>query len=99
MNWLWALLVGLVLGALARAILPGRQHIGIVLTIVFGVLGALLGNAVSSWAGVETTKGFDWIRHLLQLGGAVLVVGVGSSLWAMLRGHGGGGRHRPRHGY
>lgn len=95
MNWLWAILVGLVLGALARAILPGRQPIGIVLTIVFGVLGALLGNAVSGWIGVGDTRGVDWIRHVLQLAGAVLVVGVGSSLWGMLRGH--GGRRRPRH--
>ena len=96
MNWLWAILVGLVLGSLARAILPGRQHIGIVLTIVFGVLGALLGNAVSGWAGVQTTRGVDWIRHLLQLAGAVLVVGVGSSLWAAVRGNG-RDRRRPRH--
>lgn len=86
MNWLWAIIVGLVLGALARAILPGRQPIGIILTIVFGILGALLGNAVAVGLGVGDTAGIDWIRHALQLGGAVLVVGVGAPLWGSLRG-------------
>jgi uncharacterized membrane protein YeaQ/YmgE (transglycosylase-associated protein family) len=86
MNWLWAIIVGLVLGVLARAIIPGRQAIPIWLTIIFGLLGAVLGNAVSSWAGVETTEGFDWIRHGLQLGGAVLLVAIGAPLWASIRG-------------
>ncbi|AXK34220.1 GlsB/YeaQ/YmgE family stress response membrane protein [Streptomyces armeniacus] len=88
MNWLWAIVVGLVLGILARAILPGKQDIPIWLTAIFGILGSILGNAVAGWVGVEDTKGIDWIRHLLQLAGAVVVVGVGAPLWAMIRGKG-----------
>lgn len=86
MNWLWAIIVGLILGILARAILPGRQRIPLWLTIIFGMLGALLGNAVAGWAGVEDTRGFDWIRHALQLGGAVLIVALGAPLWQTIRG-------------
>lgn len=98
MNWLWAIIVGLVLGALARALLPGKQHIGIILTAVFGILGALLGNAVAGWVGVAHTDGVDWLRHGLQLAGAVLVVGIGAPLWAAIRGKGGHHRQHARQG-
>lgn len=86
MNWLWAILVGLVLGVIARALIPGRQGIPLWLTVIFGMLGSVLGNAVATWAGVGDTKGVDWIRHVLQLAGAVVVVALGSPVWATIRG-------------
>ncbi|MFE6040031.1 GlsB/YeaQ/YmgE family stress response membrane protein [Streptomyces sp. NPDC056452] len=85
MGWLWAIIVGLVLGVIARAILPGKQDIPLWLTAVFGILGSILGNAVATWIGVNETKGIDWMRHLLQLIGAVAVVGVGDMLWQSIR--------------
>ncbi|MEU1089715.1 GlsB/YeaQ/YmgE family stress response membrane protein [Streptomyces sp. NPDC005576] len=88
MSWLWAIIVGLVLGVIARAILPGKQNIPLWLTTVFGIIGSILGNAVASWIGVEDTKGIDWIRHVLQLIGAVAVVGVGDVVWQSIRGRG-----------
>lgn len=88
MNWLWAIIVGLVLGILARAILPGRQPIPLWLTAIFGIVGSILGNAVAGWIGVKDTDGIDWIRHLLQLAGAVVVVALGAPLWAAIRGKG-----------
>ncbi|MEU9758229.1 GlsB/YeaQ/YmgE family stress response membrane protein [Streptomyces sp. NPDC047985] len=88
MGWLWAIIVGLVLGLIAKAILPGKQNIPLWLTALLGLIGSILGNAAATWIGVHDTKGIDWIRHLLQLIGAVVVVGVGSSLWAALRGSG-----------
>ncbi|MGW7101936.1 GlsB/YeaQ/YmgE family stress response membrane protein [Streptomyces sp. NPDC054838] len=86
MHWLWAIIVGLVLGLIARAILPGKQHQPIWLTVIFGIIGGILGNAVASWIGVHDTKGIDWIRHLLQLAGAVLIVGLGDMVYMALRG-------------
>ncbi|MEU8506290.1 GlsB/YeaQ/YmgE family stress response membrane protein [Streptomyces brevispora] len=86
MNWLWAIIVGLVLGLIAKAILPGKQQIPLWLTTIFGIIGSVLGNAVATWLGVNDTKGIDWTRHLLQLIGAVVVVGVGDMLWASIRG-------------
>ncbi|KOU06523.1 MULTISPECIES: GlsB/YeaQ/YmgE family stress response membrane protein [Streptomyces] len=87
MGWLWAIIVGLVLGVIARAILPGKQDIPLWLTVVFGILGSILGNAVAGWIGVEDTKGIDWIRHVLQLAGAVAVVAVGDMAWQAIRGN------------
>jgi uncharacterized membrane protein YeaQ/YmgE (transglycosylase-associated protein family) len=42
------LLVGLVVGALARLVVPGRQHIGIILTILIGIVAALLGGIITT---------------------------------------------------
>ncbi|MDK0518729.1 GlsB/YeaQ/YmgE family stress response membrane protein [Streptomyces sp. ML-6] len=86
MGWLWAIIVGLVLGLIAKAILPGKQNIPLWLTTIFGIIGSVLGNAVATWLGVNETKGIDWMRHLFQLIGAVVVVGVGDMLWTSIRG-------------
>ncbi|MFD6419122.1 GlsB/YeaQ/YmgE family stress response membrane protein [Streptomyces sp. NPDC060194] len=85
MSWLWAIILGLILGVIARMILPGKQNIPLWLTVIFGVIGSIIGNAVASWIGVDDTKGIDWIRHLLQLLGAILVVGVGDAVWNSMR--------------
>jgi uncharacterized membrane protein YeaQ/YmgE (transglycosylase-associated protein family) len=85
-HWLWVIVVGLVLGVIARGVIPGRQRIPLWLTILFGIVGSILGNAVAGWLGVADTSGVDWIRHLLQLIGAILVVFVGDMLWNTLRG-------------
>ncbi|MEU3182608.1 GlsB/YeaQ/YmgE family stress response membrane protein [Streptomyces sp. NPDC006923] len=85
MNWLWAIIVGLVLGVLARAVIPGRQRIPLWLTVVCGILGGILGNAVAGWLGVAHTRGIDWIRHVLQLIGAIVVVLLGERLWHAIR--------------
>ncbi|MFH8370705.1 GlsB/YeaQ/YmgE family stress response membrane protein [Streptomyces sp. NPDC018031] len=88
MNWLWAIIVGLVLGVLAKAILPGKQNIPLWLTVIFGILGSIIGNAVARGLGVDATRGIDWWRHVFQLAGAVLVVALGTPLWAAIRGQG-----------
>ncbi|MDX3851468.1 GlsB/YeaQ/YmgE family stress response membrane protein [Streptomyces sp. AK02-01A] len=85
MNWLWAIIVGLVLGLLARAIIPGRQKIPLWLTILCGILGGIVGNAVAGWLGVAHTRGIDWIRHVLQLIGAIVVVFLGDLAWNAIR--------------
>jgi uncharacterized membrane protein YeaQ/YmgE (transglycosylase-associated protein family) len=45
------LIVGLIIGALARLLLPGRQKIGLGLTLVLGVVGALIGGVIASALG------------------------------------------------
>ncbi|MFJ8015948.1 GlsB/YeaQ/YmgE family stress response membrane protein [Streptomyces sp. NPDC096339] len=86
MSWLWAIIVGFVLGLIAKAILPGKQHQPLWLTTLFGIIGSVLGNAVATWIGVADTRGIDWTRHLLQLAGAVLIVGLGEMGYKSIRG-------------
>jgi uncharacterized membrane protein YeaQ/YmgE (transglycosylase-associated protein family) len=77
-----AIVIGAIVGALARFVLPGRQAIGILLTIVIGILGALIGTWLAQQVGVATTDGIDWIEILFQIGvaavGIALVSGVSS---------------------
>jgi uncharacterized membrane protein YeaQ/YmgE (transglycosylase-associated protein family) len=68
---LTTLVLGLVLGAVARVIAPGRTRMGLLMTAVVGVLGALLGTVA---ARALDTGGFG--RLLLQVGAAVLLVMV-----------------------
>jgi len=42
------LLIGLVVGGLARLLVPGRQHIGLILTILIGIAAALLGGIITT---------------------------------------------------
>lgn len=50
-SWLWIILLGFVVGVLARLIKPGRQNIGIILTVLLGIAGALFAGWVGRMAG------------------------------------------------
>lgn len=72
------LLFGLIIGALARLIVPGRQHMGWLTTIGLGILGSFLGGLVAYlFRGGEPlqTSGF-WMSLL----GAVIVLAIGLSV-------------------
>lgn len=75
-----ALIVGLIIGALGRLILPGKQNIPIWLTIVIGIVAALLGTFVANALGVGDTRGIDWIELIIQIalavGGVSLAAGM-----------------------
>ncbi|MGW1022767.1 GlsB/YeaQ/YmgE family stress response membrane protein [Streptomyces sp. NPDC002577] len=86
MGWLWAIIVGFVLGLLAKAILPGKQHSPLWLTTVFGIIGGVIGNALAASFGIAETRGIDWGRHALQLVAALVIVGLGDMVYVSLRG-------------
>lgn len=69
-----ALVIGVVIGVLGRLVVPGRQHIGILWTILVGIAAALIGSALASALGVADTKGVDWVEWLIQI--ALAAVGV-----------------------
>ncbi|MGW2239518.1 GlsB/YeaQ/YmgE family stress response membrane protein [Streptomyces sp. NPDC001759] len=81
MGWLWAIIVGFVLGLIAKAIIPGKQHSPLWLTTICGMLGALVGNAIARAFGVESTPGIDWSRHAFQLVAAIVIVFVVDMLY------------------
>jgi uncharacterized membrane protein YeaQ/YmgE (transglycosylase-associated protein family) len=70
-----AIIVGLVVGALGRLLLPGRQRIGIMLTILVGVVAAFAGTAIARAIGVADSPGVDWTEIGFQV--ALAAVGVG----------------------
>ncbi len=85
MSFVWAIIAGLIIGLIARAVLPGKQGIPIWLTIIVGIVGAIIGNALASAFGVKDTGGFDWIRHILQVVAAVVLIAVVAPLWTRRR--------------
>ena len=80
------LLVGFVIGLLARAIMPGEQRMSILMTTVLGVLGSFAGGAVASLAaGQNPLTDFQpagWIGSIL---GALALMFIGARVGPMLR--------------
>ncbi len=69
------LLLGLIAGAIAKLILPGRQGGGWLITLVLGVVGALLGGFLGSVLFGQGIDGFfDLGSWLLAIGGALIVL-------------------------
>jgi uncharacterized membrane protein YeaQ/YmgE (transglycosylase-associated protein family) len=81
MSFVWAIIAGLIIGLLARAVLPGKQAIPLWLTILLGIIGAIIGNALASAVGVEDTRGIDWIRHIFQIVVAAALIAVVAPIW------------------
>jgi len=67
------IIVGAIVGALARLVLPGRQAYGMIVTIVLGIVGVLIGYWLSGFIGAAHTKGVDWIRWIISIGVAALL--------------------------
>ncbi len=75
-----ALIIGLVIGALGRLVVPGKQDIPIWLTMLIGVIAALIGSAIVG--PLRDTSGIDWIEIVVQ----VVLAAIGVWLVTMLRG-------------
>jgi uncharacterized membrane protein YeaQ/YmgE (transglycosylase-associated protein family) len=71
-----ALVIGVIVGGLGRLVVPGRQKISMVMTLVVGIAAALVGTFAASIIGVSNTSGIDWIELALQVG--LAAVGVGA---------------------
>ena len=69
-----AIVVGVIIGALGRLVVPGKQNISIWVTIAIGIVAALIGTFIANALGVGNTNGIDWIKLIIQI--ALAAVGV-----------------------
>jgi len=69
-----AIVIGIVIGVLGRLVVPGRQHIGMLWTILIGIVAAFIGTGIAAGLDVADTKGVDWVEWLIQI--AVAALGV-----------------------
>lgn len=76
LNLLGLIVVGLIIGALARLILPGKQKIGLPLTLLLGVIGAVIGGAIASLIGSGDIFELNFIGFVVAVVAAALLVGV-----------------------
>jgi uncharacterized membrane protein YeaQ/YmgE (transglycosylase-associated protein family) len=75
MNFLAFLLLGLIAGAIAKAILPGRQGGGWIATLILGVIGALLGGWIGgALFGADMDKFFSLVSWIWAIIGALIVL-------------------------
>jgi uncharacterized membrane protein YeaQ/YmgE (transglycosylase-associated protein family) len=74
MHWLWVVLIGLVVGAVAKFLTPGRDPGGFIVTILIGIAGSLiatwLGRAIG-WYQKGQSAGFA-----MSVLGAILLLGI-----------------------
>jgi len=71
LSWL---VMGLIVGVLAKFILPGRDPGGLIVTILIGIAGAFVGGYLGSFLGLGTITGFNLGSILLAIGGAILLL-------------------------
>lgn len=71
----WVLL-GLVAGAIAKALHPGRDPQGCFVTMFIGIIGAVLGGWIATQFGWGTVNGFNIYSILVATGGAVLALAI-----------------------
>ncbi len=68
------IILGLIAGALAKFIMPGRDPGGIIVTILIGIVGALIGGYISTRMGYGAVDGIDLRSILIAVGGAIILL-------------------------
>jgi uncharacterized membrane protein YeaQ/YmgE (transglycosylase-associated protein family) len=78
LSFIWWLIIGLIAGALARLIMPGRDPMGIIATILLGIVGSVLGGLVSwaIWGANRADAGFQPAGLILSILGAIIVLWI-----------------------
>ena len=83
LSFIWWLIIGLIAGALARLIMPGRDAMSWVATMLLGIVGSVVGGLIS-WAiwGADTARGggFHPAGLILSIIGAIVVLWI----WRMI---------------
>jgi uncharacterized membrane protein YeaQ/YmgE (transglycosylase-associated protein family) len=72
---LWVVF-GLLAGIIARCIMPGKEHMGIFMTIILGIIGALIGGVVSTALGFGKVDGFNIYSIGIATVGSIIVLFV-----------------------
>jgi uncharacterized membrane protein YeaQ/YmgE (transglycosylase-associated protein family) len=79
MQVLGLILIGIVIGILARLVLPGRQHIGVLMTVLLGVGGALVGGIVASAIDAGSVWELNFVGTIVGIIAAILLIAAAES--------------------
>ncbi|CAA9264349.1 MAG: hypothetical protein AVDCRST_MAG83-3174 [uncultured Arthrobacter sp.] len=70
------IIAGLIIGALARLIKPGKQHLGLVATLLLGLVGSVIGGSIASLLGTGDIFELNVLGFIVSVIAAVLLIGV-----------------------
>jgi uncharacterized membrane protein YeaQ/YmgE (transglycosylase-associated protein family) len=84
LSFIWLLIIGLIAGALARLIMPGRDAMGWIATILLGIVGSIIGGLISMaiWPAERGTGGIPTAGLIFSIIGAIIVLAI----WRMIKG-------------
>lgn len=77
------LVFGLVVGLVARLIVPGRQHIGLLMTLLLGVIGSVIGGVVANALGTGDIWELNIIGSIVAIIAAVFLIVIGDRVGMM----------------
>ncbi|OCB18729.1 transglycosylase [Mycobacterium malmoense] len=76
-----AIIVGAIIGVVARLVMPGKQNVGMIMTVVIGAVGALIGSAVASQFGYHNANGgIAWVPFFIGVGAAIVLIALYEAL-------------------
>lgn len=76
------LVAGLIIGALARLIKPGKQNLNLLMTLGLGIVGSLIGGVVASLLGTGDVMELNVLGFIVAVIAAVLLVGVAEGIYS-----------------
>lgn len=68
------IIFGLIAGVMAKWIMPGKDNVGFIVTIVLGIAGAVVGGYISTFFGFGKVDGFNFGSFVVAVIGAVVVL-------------------------
>ncbi len=68
------IVMGLLVGIIAKVIMPGKDPGGAFMTMIIGIAGAFIGGFISKILGFGSFRGFDLYSILIAIGGAILLL-------------------------
>jgi uncharacterized membrane protein YeaQ/YmgE (transglycosylase-associated protein family) len=74
------IIAGLVIGVLARLIKPGKQHLGMVATLVLGLVGSVIGGVIANLLGTGDIFELNILGFIVAVIAAVLLIGVAEGM-------------------
>ncbi|MGH3532423.1 MAG: GlsB/YeaQ/YmgE family stress response membrane protein [Mycobacterium sp.] len=76
-----AIIVGAIIGVVARLIMPGKQNIGMIMTVLLGAVGGLIGSAVAGQFGYQNANGgIAWIPFVVGVVVAIILIAIYQAL-------------------
>jgi uncharacterized membrane protein YeaQ/YmgE (transglycosylase-associated protein family) len=74
------IIAGLIIGALARLIKPGRQNLGLLATLLLGLVGSVIGGVIANLLGTGDIFELNVVGFVVAVIAAVLLIGVAEAL-------------------